>query len=158
MPLDEIEGAVDALIGRLRRDYGESSMEVKKQKMPNDLAWEWSIEPTISQASPVWIIGAGWNDATGGFGRSSCRIELWQMGKTTPVEAELNLEKVCRSVIEGRLTEWRQNGRKCRYEIVLPDGEVMHGMANAFFRRRWKITERFGPYSPQVSPGSAEPA
>ena len=80
------------------------------------------------------------------------------MGKTTPVEAELNLEKVCRSVIEGRLTEWRQNGRKCRYEIVLPDGEVMHGMANAFFRRRWKITERFGPYSPQVSPGSAEPA
>src|SRR5438105_13765955 len=106
--------------------------------MPNDLAWEWSIEPTISQASPVWIIGAGRNDATVGFGRSSCRIELWQMGKTTPVEAELNLEKVCRSVIEGRLTEWRQNGGKWRYDIELADGAGMHRMASALFLGPWE--------------------
>jgi len=123
-------------------------MTLKKQKIADDPAFQWTIDPVAPQASPIWIIGAGWSDATVGFGRSSCRIELWQVGKTTPVEAEANLENICRSVIEGRLTEFRQDNRRCRYEIVLESGEVLHGMANALFRRRWKITERFAPYRP----------
>ena len=141
----EIEAAVDALVARLRADYPET-MEVARHTEPNAPGIHWSIEPRSSSASPLWIRGEGWDDATVGFGRSSSRIELWQMGKTLPPQAEANLEKVCRSVLDGRLVEWRQDDGSCRYELTLQNGEVIRGMANALARRRWKTVERFAPY------------
>ena len=142
----EIEPVVDDLISRLEADYPGAMTVRKNPTRVGDAAQSWFIEPVRPSASPLWIIGEGWKDATVGFGRSSGRIELWQMGKATPTAAPANLERVCRSVIEGRLTEWRQNDRACRYDLVLPEGAHYIGRANSLFRRRWRTVESFAPY------------
>jgi hypothetical protein len=144
---NEIEAAVDELVTRLQTDYTGTLTVRKDPAQPGDSARAWSIQPVRDSASPLWIVGVGWNDVTVGFGRSSSRIELWQMGKVIPSVALANLERVCRSVIEGRLTEWRQDRRACRYDLVLPDGTHYVGRANSLLRRRWRTVETFSSYA-----------
>ena len=147
--MNEIELAVDVLVHRLEADY-PGTMRIRKEIGPAGDAVSWFIEPITTSASPLWIIGEGWNDATVGFGRSSGRIELWEMGKATPELAPVHLDQICRSVIEGRLTEWRQNETACRYELVLPSGDLYRGRANSFVRRRWRAVEHFSAYAPTL--------
>jgi hypothetical protein len=143
---NEIEAEVNALLSRLQSDY-PATMHVRKESGPAGNARSWFIEPVISTASPLWIIGEGWNNATVGFGRSSGRIELWQMGDAHAAQAAINLEKICRAVIDGGLAEWRQNERVCRYELRFPNGETYSGQSNTLLRRLWKTAERFSAYS-----------
>ena len=153
--MNEFESAVDSLIDRLRGEYGSVMQVTKRPNHPSPDVTFWAIQPENDRSSPIWIIGEGWNDATVGFGRSDGRIELWQMGKTASSEGLRNLEDACRSVIHGRLTEWRQDENRCRYELVLSDGFVYRGSANVLFRRRWKIVERFAPYGPLGDPSGS---
>ncbi len=137
---------MDALLSRLQAE-SPGAMTVRKQTGPSELAPSWFVDPLDTSASPLWIIGASWSDATVGFGRSSGRIELWQMGKTTAAEAADHLGQICQGVIAGGLTEWRQDERACRYELRLPSGEVYSGRSNTLLRRRWKAVERLSPYA-----------
>lgn len=145
--LEEIESAVDQLIERLEFDHPHS-MTVQKEDGPDGEGHSWFIDPCLPSASSIWIDGKYWDDATVSFGRSSCRVELWQLGKTDPDTARANLESVCRLVVAGRLTEWRQDDRSCRYEFEEPDGARWGGRANSLFRRRWRHEEHFDPYAP----------
>lgn len=146
--MNEIEADVDELIDRLRAEYSPFMHVTKRPGHPAPDADFWSLEPINPKASPIWIIGVTWKDATVGFGRSDGRIELWQLGKEDAQEALPNLEDVCRSVIAGRLTEWRQDENRCRYELILTNGQVYRGSANVLFRRRWKTVEHFEAYAP----------
>lgn len=136
---------MDELMARLQTER-PASMTVRKEDGPGGEGHSWFVEPCIRSASPIWVMGKFWNDATVGFGRSSCRIELWQIGHTDPEAARRNLEAVCRLVMDGRLTEWRQDERSCRYEFEESDGRRWGGRANSLFRRRWRNQERFAPY------------
>lgn len=108
----------------------------------------WHIEPSNPAASPLEIWGTCWDDVTVYFGRSSGRFELWSVAGETDQERCRTLEEICRSVIGGRLIEYRQNESSCYYELTMPDGEKLRGCANTWFRRRWRITEVFAPYQP----------
>lgn len=136
---------MDDVVHRIEAEH-PGTIEIRKGPGPGGEGWAWEIQPRASAASPIWIIGKYWNDATVGFGRSSGRIELWQLGKTEAPAAAANLERVVRAVVEGRLTERRQDARSCQYEITWSDGTKSKGRANSLFRRRWRVVEHFQPY------------
>ncbi len=108
----------------------------------------WRLEPTSPQASPLWVAGYEAWDLTVGFGRASSRTELGYSSKVSADEALTSLDEIGRSVIAGRLTEWRRGKGGSRWQLVLPDGTVTHGSTNWFLPLRWRAAtdEHFAPY------------
>ena len=62
---DEIEEAVDSLLSRLRAE-SHGAMTIRKEDGPSGLALSWFVDPVDGAASPLWIIGESWSDATVG--------------------------------------------------------------------------------------------
>jgi len=107
----------------------------------------WDLEPTSPQASRLWVAGYEAWDLTVGFGRRDSRIELGYSSKVTPEEALDSLNEIGRSIIAGRLTEWRRGKSGSRWKLVLPDGTVTHGSTNWFLPLWWRgaTEEHFAP-------------
>jgi hypothetical protein len=108
----------------------------------------WELTPTSPHASRLWVAGYEAWDLTVGFGRGDSRIELGFSAKVTAEDALDSLDEIGRSVIAGRLTEWRRGRRGSRWKLILPDGTVTHGSANWFstFWRRGATEDHFAPY------------
>ena len=144
---ESIDGFVQVLAKELAED---ASFVQQTDELGEVLSWE--ITPIKPTASPLWITGTSWNDVNVSFGRCSGVFEIWSVAGKTDQERSDMLKAICRSVIEGRLTEYRQNENSCYYELILPDGEKLTGCAGWgcvrwLFRGRWRTVEHFEPYT-----------
>jgi hypothetical protein len=91
---------------------------------------DWTIQPALPTASPLWIAGDNAWTLTVGFGRASARIELGYSSKATADQELEELEAICRAVVAGRLVERRRGPDASRWRLALGDGSVLHGSAN----------------------------
>jgi hypothetical protein len=108
----------------------------------------WELEPTSPQASQLWVAGYEAWDLTVGFGWRGSRIELGYSSKVTAEEALDSLDEIGRSVMAGRLTEWRRGNGGSRWRLVLSNGTVTHGSTNWLLPLWWPgaTEEHFAPY------------
>lgn len=142
----DVRGRVEEVISRwIGSLAGRATVERSEDQECGEP--HWAIQPRASDASPVWIYGSSAWVLTVGFGRSSS-IELGFSKSVTADAALSDLDEIGRSVIAGRLVEWRRGKRGSRYELTLGDGTVACGYANWFLPLRWRAAteERFSPY------------
>lgn len=141
----DLTDRIEALLSAWVEPLGD---RVAVERSHDDNEPGWALHPRTPTASPIWVHGGSAWVLTVGFGRSGSCVELGFSKKVTADDALSALDEIGRSVIAGRLVEWRRGKRGSRWRLTLPDGEVTQGAANWFLPLGWRTAteENFSPY------------